>query len=114
MGKKEPIVVTVESSECYRRLLSVEQTVGMKCGLVTLAPGCSVGEHTTDAREEVIIFLEGTRVRVVHGEQGSLMVSKGELVYMPPFTRHDVRNEGGEACRYLYVTAPLVSGVQPE
>lgn len=112
MEKKSPIVVKVQSSEFYRRLLSVEQTAGIKCGLVTLDPGSSVGEHTTDAREEVIIFLEGTRMRVEYGEQGSVIVSQQELVYMPPFTRHNVHNEGSEACRYLYVTAPVGNTAQ--
>jgi len=98
----------MESGTAYQRLLAPGQTAGLKSGLVTLQPGNSVGEHATDAKEEVIIILEGNRVRVTHGDAESLVVSKNMVVYMPAFTRHNVHNEGAEPAVYVYVTAPLI------
>jgi mannose-6-phosphate isomerase-like protein (cupin superfamily) len=97
----------MEPGTPYQRLFAAGQTAGLKSGLVTLSPGASVGEHSTDAKEEIIVFLEGTRVRVTHGEQGSFEVSKNTVVYMPAFTRHNVHNVGTERALYVYVTAPI-------
>jgi len=80
------------------------ETVTMKSGLVTLAPGKSVGEHSTGPHEEMLVILAG------HGEMSFKDGSKLELaanhaVYCPPETEHDVKNTGTETLRYVYIVA---------
>jgi mannose-6-phosphate isomerase-like protein (cupin superfamily) len=78
----------------------------MRSGYTVLAPGASVGEHVTSSREEVIIILEGS-AEVLHGEAGSIRAEAESVVYMPPETRHDVKNAGEGPLRYVYVVAML-------
>lgn len=107
MERREPLAVALQPDAPYKRLLVPGQTAGLKSGLVRLLPGEAVGEHETGAKEEVIVVLEGSAVRVTYGESGSLAVSKNHVVYMPAFTRHDVRNDGADTAVYVYVTSPL-------
>ena len=107
MESRVPLVVPLEGSGRFTRILAgVPATAGMKSGLVTLNPGEAVGEHTTTGREEAIIILAG---RAAVYCAGKLFTSAGadSLVYIPPDTRHDIRNEGGEILRYLYVVTPV-------
>jgi quercetin dioxygenase-like cupin family protein len=87
-------------------LLSKEDTVGMRSGLMTLAPGQDCGWHSTENYEEMIICLagsgelaseDGTRRRLAAAQYG----------YNPPQTRHNVFNTGSEPMRYIYVVAPV-------
>lgn len=102
----EPKVVKLEGKEGYQRLLGgMPDTLGMKSGSVILQPGESVGEHNTESKEEAIIILQGK------GEiscDGKVMATAEEnmLVYIPPDTKHDVKNTGIEALKYVYVVAP--------
>jgi quercetin dioxygenase-like cupin family protein len=72
---------------------------------VVLAPGDSVGRHSTERYEEVIVVLEGVgELRVTGG--AALELKEGVVAYSPPDTEHDVRNTGTSPLRYLYVVAP--------
>ena len=82
------------------------QTGGMRSGVVVLAPGASVGRHTTGAREEVIVVLEGRGEVRVEG-RASLAVDAGTAAYVPPATVHDVANTADAPFRYVYVVAPV-------
>ena len=80
------------------------ETVTMKSGLVTLAPGKSVGKHSTGQHEEMLVVLAG------HGEMlfkdgSKLDVAADHALYCPPDTEHDVKNTGTETLRYVYVVA---------
>ena len=101
-----PQKVTIEGAERFQRLLAgPPQTSGMKSGAVILQPGESIGEHSTDAREEAIIVLEG-RVEVLIGGKAVFAAGRNDLVYIPPHTRHDMKNSAGEIARYVYVVVP--------
>ncbi|MFA6384345.1 MAG: cupin domain-containing protein [Candidatus Omnitrophota bacterium] len=108
MADKKVKAVVFEGSAGYLRLLSgVPETKGMKAGYVVLQPGDSVGAHSTGAREEAIIILEGT-LQVLAGGRPAMNAGKGELVYIPPQTDHDMKNTGAGAARYVYVVSPIL------
>jgi mannose-6-phosphate isomerase-like protein (cupin superfamily) len=76
----------------------------MRSGVVALDPGSAVGQHSTGAREEFIVVLEGRGEVRVAGEP-PLCVSEGMGAYVPPERRHDVVNVGDQPLRYVYVVA---------
>jgi len=82
------------------------ETVTMKSGLVTLAPGQSVGKHSTGQHEEMLVILAG------HGEMifkdgSALAFLANHALYCPPQTEHDVKNTGNQPLRYVYVVASV-------
>jgi len=80
------------------------QTAGMRSGVVVLRPGSAVGRHSTGAREEFIVVLDGSgEVRVE--DAAPLAVSAGMGAYVPPERDHDVVNSGDGPLRYVYVVA---------
>lgn len=89
----------------YQRLLGgPPETVTMRSGLVTLAPGRAVGLHSTGDREEALVVLEGAgRLTLAGGDALDLL--PGCLAYCPPESEHDVLNVGPGLLRYVYITA---------
>ena len=81
------------------------ESAGMRSGRVLLAPGQSVGEHTTGDHEEVLVVLEGRGEMVLGGSQ-KLAVEADHAIYCPPRTTHNVTNTGTTPLRYVYVVAP--------
>ncbi len=73
----------------------------LKCGYVLLKPGEEIGEHKTENKEEVIIILSGLATIICDGETEK--VGKEKIVYIPPEKLHNIKNEGDEELRYLYV-----------
>ncbi|MFZ4513353.1 MAG: cupin domain-containing protein [Geothrix sp.] len=80
------------------------ETVTMRSGLVVLAPGKSVGKHSTGTYEEVLVVLEGAGRMVITGGE-TLPVVAGTAVYCPPQREHDVHNTGQGDLRYVYIVA---------
>ncbi len=93
------------SDEKYAKLLGgPPETAGMKSGYVVLSPGESVGMHSTEDREEVIIPLAGKGELKVTGKD-TISVAPGCILYNPPNTEHDVINTGYVPLKYIYVVA---------
>jgi len=91
----------------YQRLLGgPPETVTMRSGLVTLAPGRAVGLHSTGDREEALVVLEGEG-RLTLADGGALDLLPGCLAYCPPESEHDVLNVGPVPLRYVYITAKV-------
>jgi len=89
----------------YARLLSKEEGVRMRSGLVTLEPGKDCGWHSTDNYEELIICLAGAGEVETEGT-GRRPITAGQYAYNPPDLRHNVFNTGTALMRYIYVVAP--------
>lgn len=103
-------VVTFGGEQRYQRLLAgAPGTRGMRSGYVVLQPQESVGEHSTEGKEEAIIILEGSVHVVVNGKP-ACAAERGQLVYIPPHTIHDMINAGPVPARYVYVVAPVPGG----
>ena len=80
------------------------ETVTMKSGYVVLEPGRSVGRHSTEHHEELLVVLEGQGEMIFH-DGSKLEIKAHTAVYCPPETEHDVTNTGSEMLRYVYVVA---------
>ncbi len=103
MDKLTPLVVKISGTEKYQRLLSPQaQTCALKSGFVNLKPGEEIGEHSTEEREEVIVVLNGRGV-VYYSEGSCLDIEADCVVYMPPNTKHNVKNTGSELLSYIFV-----------
>jgi mannose-6-phosphate isomerase-like protein (cupin superfamily) len=72
----------------------------IKGGCVCLAPGKSVGEHTTGSGEEIVLVLEGRATVHFGGESREL--GKDECVFIPQETLHDVANRTENNLVYVY------------
>jgi mannose-6-phosphate isomerase-like protein (cupin superfamily) len=80
------------------------ETVTMKSGYVVLEPGRSVGKHSTEQHEEILIVLEGEGEMLFH-DGSKLELKARTALYCPPETEHDVWNTGSQTLRYVYVVA---------
>ena len=89
----------------FTRVLSREETAGMKSGFVRLKAGESIGEHSTGEREESIIVLSGKADVFIKGKRAFACGEK-TLAYIPPGTVHDIRNSGTMGLEYVYLVAP--------
>jgi len=79
-------------------------SVRLQSGYVVLAPGESVGKHSTGHHEELLIVLQGDGVMTF--EDGtSLPVKENSALYCPPQTGHNITNTGRDVLRYVYVVA---------
>ena len=81
------------------------QTSGMRGGSVKLKPGESVGWHSTGQHEEALIILHGNGAANIEG-QADVPLHEKMLAYIPPDTKHNVTNTGGERLEYVWVVAP--------
>ncbi|MBU0508941.1 cupin domain-containing protein [bacterium] len=113
LNSLQPFVFTPpENPPHYVRILAADQTVAMKSGMVTLSPGQSVGEHSTERHEEQLVILEGSGVVVADG-MGEQEVSAGQFVYIPPETRHNVIAASDSLLRYVFIVCRVPTGSAP-
>jgi quercetin dioxygenase-like cupin family protein len=98
------IPIDVSGKDDLQLLGGPPDTVTMRSGRVILAPGKSVGKHTTGANEEVLVILEGQgEMRITGGE--TLSLNRSVVAYCPPHREHDVLNTGTGPLRYVYIVA---------
>ena len=80
------------------------ETASLRSGLVTLAPGDSIGNHNTENYEEMLVPLEGEGELRITG-QPPVRIRPGLITYAPAHTEHDVTNTGTTHLRYIFVVA---------
>jgi mannose-6-phosphate isomerase-like protein (cupin superfamily) len=80
------------------------QTGGMRSGRVVLKAGEAMHRHSTNANEELLVFLQG-KARVLLGNE-TVAMEAGQVLYIPPKTEHEVHNDGPDELRYIYTVAP--------
>jgi len=106
---KKVVVIELNDRSEYQRLLAGEpQSCGMRSGRVYLQGGDSCGEHSTEGREELLVFLCGQGELLI-GEKERFEVGEGRVAYIPPNTVHNVRNTGSKPLIYVYCVA-VVNG----
>ena len=75
---------------------------------IRLAPGEQIEWHSTGAREELLIGLEGVveleRRDARNRTQGCMQLSSGQSLFLPRRVWHRVANRSRRPARYLYVT----------
>ncbi|MDD5089007.1 MAG: cupin domain-containing protein [bacterium] len=100
------VIVPPAESERYVPILRRDQTVAMKSGMVTLPPGQSVGEHSTENHEEQLVILEGAGSVTVEG-MGCRKIRVGQFAYIPPHTRHNVTADPESPLRYVFTVCQV-------
>jgi len=76
-------------------LQGVPQTSGLRNGFLRLKPGATVGWHTTGQNEETLVILHGKGRAEIEGP-AAMPVAEKMIAYIPPATRHNVKNTGTE------------------
>ena len=80
------------------------ESVKMKSGLVVLAPAKSVGKHSTEQNEELLIVFKG-QGEMSFKDGSKLPVKANSALYCPPETEHNVTNTRTGFLRYVYVVS---------
>ena len=100
-------LIKLTASGKYHPVIKPELgSLQIRSGRVILRKGENVGEHITNGVEELLVILEGTAEVIIHGKK-TIKAMKNAAVYIPPNTRHDVRNKNSRVMRYLYITSPV-------
>ncbi|MBN1123858.1 MAG: cupin domain-containing protein [Sedimentisphaerales bacterium] len=103
-----PLLLTLKDNDEYQPLLEGKPaTQGMRSGRVVLKKGENCGEHSTGAHEEQLVFLSGSGTAFLGNEKKESKVNKGNILYIPPFTLHDIHNTASELLTYIYCVAPV-------
>jgi len=102
----QPLVIPLDAAGSRDLLTGSPQTAGMRSGFVRLKPGETVGWHTTGAHEETLVILRGQGSALIDGQADRPFVSPA-VTYIPPATRHNIRNTGSGVLEYVYVVAPV-------
>jgi len=102
------LVMDLSQKPEYQQLLvGKPQTCGMRSGRVYLQPGQSIGRHSTEAHEELLVFLSGEGTALIGKEQTAFEIGQGKVCYIPPHTIHNIKNTGTETLIYIYCVAPV-------
>ncbi|MDX9856467.1 MAG: cupin domain-containing protein [candidate division Zixibacteria bacterium] len=96
-----------KDADKYVRLIKPDDSVRFHSGYVTLQPGESVGEHSTQGNEEIIVVLQGEGEARAESIPSPLSFRAPAIVYMPPHTIHNMTNTGAEPLRYVFTVAPV-------
>lgn len=105
-AKREPMIFALDCAGGDCPLLKgAPQTSGMRGGSVKLKTGESVGRHSTSANEEALVILHGSGVANIEGHP-DVLLKENMLAYIPPATRHNVKNTGSQILEYVWVVAP--------
>ena len=102
--KPKRIKLDINSNEYQRLLKRGVDAISMHSGLVTLEPGKSVGKHSTENCEEMIIVIDGEG-EMLFSNLVTLKMDEGFILYCPPNTEHNVKNTGEKSLKYIYVAA---------
>jgi mannose-6-phosphate isomerase-like protein (cupin superfamily) len=107
MAEARSFVVEINDHKDYQRLVEPgRQSLGLKAGRVHLECGQACGEHSTGAREEVLVFLAG-HGELLTGADQKAGVGQGQVAYIPPQTLHNVINTGAEPLVYVFCVTPV-------
>jgi len=102
------LVMDLSERAEYQQLLEGKpQTRGMRSGRVYLQPGQSIGQHSTEAHEELLVFLSGRGTALIGQKQTAFEIGQGKVCYIPPHTIHNMKNTGTEPFVYIYCVAPV-------
>ena len=107
MADKKAFVTELNDKKEYQRLIpGAPTTFGMKSGRVYLEPGADCGVHSTEDKEEQLVFLQGEGTAEIAGEK--LAVGAGRICYIPPQTEHNIYNTGNDPLIYIFCVAPVL------
>ena len=67
----------------------------------------SIGEHSTRAHEEILVFLAGKGHALIGPNEIPYEIGTGKVIYIPPHTLHNMKNTGTETLEYVFCVAPI-------
>ena len=106
MAEEKAFVIELNEEKEYQRLIpGAPTTCGMKSGRVYLQPGADCGVHSTEDKEEQLVFLSGCGTAII-GEE-ALVIGEGRVCYIPPHTEHNILNTSTEPLIYIFCVAPV-------
>ena len=107
-GKPATKAIKLDNAEKYTRLFSTKNgtALSFRSGCVILRESESIGEHSTDNSEEIIIILEGEGELYINGHD-KIYIEKDTAVYVPPHTIHDVKNAARRCLKYVFITCSV-------
>lgn len=106
MAEDKAFIVELNNKKEYQRLIpGAPVTHGMKSGRVYLEPGTNCGVHSTEDKEELLVFLSGCGTAIIGEEE--LIVGQGRICYIPPHTQHNILNTSTEPLAYIFCVAPV-------
>jgi len=96
------IIKETEQNTYFRKVLFT----GTRSQLVIMSipPGGEVGEETHTYTEQTLFFLSGTAKAVLGGKESS--IKAGDVVVVPPGTKHNFINTGTDPLKIYTVYAP--------
>jgi len=83
------------------------ESANIRSGLVVLQPSGSVGSHSTENYEEMIVVLKGEG-EMLFNDGSVIKLDPHTVAYCPPETEHNVRNCGEGIMRYIYMVAKAI------
>jgi mannose-6-phosphate isomerase-like protein (cupin superfamily) len=102
---KVKVVPLEPGDQSYFLLLNgPPETGSMRSGLVTLAPGKSIGVHNTEKNEEMIVPLQG-QGELQFKNRTPIVIKPGLITYAPAHTEHNVVNTGTTPLKYIFIVA---------
>jgi oxalate decarboxylase/phosphoglucose isomerase-like protein (cupin superfamily) len=96
-----------DNTKYFPILNNKQNCLKLHSGMVRLQPGESVGEHSTEDHEELIIVMSGSGELEVEG-LGRREIAAGQIAYNPPNTKHNIINTGNESMRYIYIVTKVL------
>jgi mannose-6-phosphate isomerase-like protein (cupin superfamily) len=81
-----------------------EDDVPMSITVVNAEPGSQQAVHVHPNSTQVYVIVAGAGRMIVGEEEAD--VSPGTMIYIPPGTRHAIRNNGNQRLTYVSATTP--------
>jgi quercetin dioxygenase-like cupin family protein len=96
-----------DNTKYFPILNNKQNCLKLHSGMVCLQPGESVGEHSTEDHEELIVVLSGRGELEAEGI-GRREIAAGQIAYNPTNTKHNLTNTSSEPLRYIYVVTKVL------
>jgi quercetin dioxygenase-like cupin family protein len=88
------------------------ETEGFGAGRKQLAAGDSTETHSSGNAREIVLCLEGTLTVLEPGAE-PVTIGPGEMTFIPPATRHALRNSSDRPASYVFVFARQIEPEKP-
>ncbi len=104
---RKPFVKLLKSSSRFKRIIGNSRIKkGLCSGFVTLKKGESIGAHSTCKKEELLVIIDGFGKAIIGRK--TISIKKGQVLYIPAYSLHDIKNTSGGLLKYLYITATAI------
>lgn len=75
-------------------------------GVILLLPGQTLGGHYHQEVEETFYVAQGKGTFVINGQE--IAAVEGDVFRLEPEDRHDIRNEGDQPLRLIFIKCPYL------